>query len=136
MSMMKLIYVAGPYRGPNALEIERNTRRAEELGVKVAMLGAMPMIPPANNRYFNGILDDRFWFLGNLEWMRRCDGAIFTRDWQRSSAARQEHDECERRGLPRFYTVEELQRWLGPCPAVVDPAAQLPLFNGVPHVAG
>lgn len=36
---MRIIYVAGPFRGSNAWEIEQNIRRAEAVGLAVAKVG-------------------------------------------------------------------------------------------------
>lgn len=114
MALVKLVYVAGPYRGPNAWAVECNIRRAEELGFRVAELGAQPLIPHTNNRFFNGTLDDRFWLLGAMEMMRRSDAVIFVRNWKRSSGSRDEHEEALRLGLPIFYHPRELAKWLSP----------------------
>ena len=43
-----VVYVAGPYRGKNTFEIKRNIRTAEEVGIEVMALGAMPLIPLTN----------------------------------------------------------------------------------------
>jgi hypothetical protein len=42
---MKLIYVAGPFRGKDAWEIECNIRRAESLALEVWRLGAACICP-------------------------------------------------------------------------------------------
>lgn len=120
MSLVKVVYVAGPYRGPNAWAVECNIRRAEELGMRVAELGAMPLMPHTNTRFFNGTLDDRFWLLGALELMRRCDAVIFTKNWKRSSGSRDEHAEALRREMPVFYHPRELAQWLGPVVRLVE----------------
>lgn len=133
MSMMKVVYVAGPYRGPSAWAVECNIRRAEELGMRVAELGAMPLIPHTNTRFFNGTLDDRFWLLGTIELLRRCDAAIFVRNWKRSTGAMEEHAECLRRGLPVFYQPRELAKWLGPVERTEPETTQLTLQ--LPRVA-
>ena len=131
MAMVRLIYVAGPSRGADAWEVERNIRKAEELGYRVAQLGAYPQIPHTNTRFFTGTLSDEFRLLGTIEWLRRCDGAIFTPDWERSGGARVEHEDCVRRGMPIFYSIEELKAWLKPAPQLTPATVgkQLPLFG-------
>ncbi len=109
---MKIIYVAGPFRGPNSWAVECNIRRAEHLGWKVALLGAMPLIPHTNTRFFNGTLTGDFWLEGTLELMRRCDGVIFTEDWKLSSGARAEYEEAQRINLPCFFDTTTLAVWL------------------------
>jgi hypothetical protein len=109
---MKVVYVAGPFRGPNAWEVEINIRAAECLGYRVAEIGAMPVIPHANSRFFNGTLTDRFWLDGTLELLLRCDAAIFTDDWKRSSGATKEHAICKDLEIPCFYDIGDLDAWL------------------------
>lgn len=110
---IKLVYVAGPFRGPNAWAIENNIRRAEELGFQVAEVGAMPLIPHCNTRFFNGTLSDsELWLPGTLEMLRRCDAAIFLPTWEFSTGARAEREECVRLRIPTFDRVEDLKKWL------------------------
>lgn len=109
---MKIIYVAGPFRAKTAFEIAENTREAERLGLEVSKLGAMPMIPHANTALFHDQGDERFWLDGTLELMRRCDAVIFTSRWKESEGARGERDDAQTRGLPQFFSVDELRQWL------------------------
>jgi nucleoside 2-deoxyribosyltransferase len=109
---VKIIYVAGPFFGQNAWEIEQNIRRAESLGLDVARAGAMPVIPHTNNRFFFGTLPEEFWRAGVMELLRRCDAVIFVPGWERSSGAVAERAEAERLGLPCFDSVAQLTSWL------------------------
>lgn len=111
---MKVVYVAGPFRGPHAWAIENNIRRAEEAGFEVAKLGAMPLIPHTNTRYFHGALPDQFWLDGTLALMYKCDAAYFIEGWEKSSGAREEHAQCIARGIPVFYDLVDLGDWLNP----------------------
>lgn len=109
---MKLIYVAGPFRGKTTWEVENNIRRAEELGFEVAKLGAVPIIPHTAFRHFDRELTEEFWLDGTLEMMRRCDGAIFLPTWTRSAGATGERTEARLRKMPIFDTLEQLNHWL------------------------
>ena len=109
---VKVIYIAGPFRGANAWEVEQNIRRAEDLAYRVAELGAMPVCPHAITRHTDGFLPEHFWLNGTMELMRRCDAVIFTDDWERSEGARGERAEATRIGLPRFYEIEDLETWI------------------------
>lgn len=106
---MLICYVAGPFRGKNAWEVEKNIRAAEELGFSVAEVGAMPIIPHCNTRFFNGTLTDQFWLDGTMALLRKADVAIFTENWPVSSGARAERAEAERLGIPCFDSVVDLQ---------------------------
>lgn len=97
---MKLVYVAGPYRGASTWKIDRNINAAREWGMLVAMCGAYPVIPHSNTAHFDGTLDDRFWLEGTLELLSRCDGSIFIPGWTRSSGSRGEWTLTERLDIP------------------------------------
>ena len=109
---MRVIYVAGPFRGKTAWEVAENVRAAERLGFEVAQLGAMPLIPHANTSNFDGTMTAEFWLEGTMELLRRSDAVIFTLDWDRSSGARGEEKEARRLAIPCFYSVLALDRWL------------------------
>lgn len=111
-SKLKLVYVAGPYRGTCTYDVELNIQAARALGAKVVHAGAYPVIPHSNTSHFDGLAPDKFWLEGTLELMRRCDAAIFTADWERSSGARAERAEAVRLGLPCFDGLAELRGWL------------------------
>lgn len=100
---MKTIYVAGPFRAPTTWQIEQNVRAAESLGLLVAKCGAMPIIPHANTRFFQGELPDSFWLDGTLELLKRSDGMAVRRGWQTSSGTRGEIAWAEANRLPIFY---------------------------------
>jgi hypothetical protein len=108
---MKIVYIAAPFRAKNAWEIEKNIRRAEVIGFEVAKLGAMPLIPHANTRFFHGTLPDQFWLDGTMELLRRCDAAFFLAGWEKSSGCRAEREEAERR-MAVFEYLPDLELWL------------------------
>jgi hypothetical protein len=110
---MKVVYVAGPFRGANGWKIEQNIRRAEELGIRVAEAGAMPLIPHANTRFFHGTCTDQFWLDGTMELLRRCDAIIMTENWEESSGAKSEYHLAMKLRLPIFHegTFEVLSEW-------------------------
>lgn len=109
---MRVIYIAGPFRGPNSWEIEENIRRAERLALDVWRLGAAAVCPHTNTRFFQGAAADEVWLDGDLAILAKCDGILMTPDWQRSSGATAELRFAESRGLPVFLTLEDLTAWL------------------------
>ena len=110
---MKIVYIAGPYRGPTAWDIERNVRRAEERAYEVFQLGAMPLVPHANTRFFHGQGPDEFWIQGTLELLRRSDALILVDGWTRSTGARGEVVDAREHGMPVFQSIPDLAVWLG-----------------------
>lgn len=115
---MKLIYVAGPFRGKNSWDMENNIRRAEALALEVWRLGAAAICPHCNTRFFQGAAPDEVWLSGTLEMLRRCDAVITTHDWQLSKGARAEVAEAYTRGIPVFSSIstvanlKHLYEWL------------------------
>lgn len=113
-----LVYVAAPYRGLTGWDVEQNIRRAEALAAEVAKLGAYPVTPHACTRgYFESFQPGEFWLRATLALLSRCDAAIFSDDWERSTGARGELDWCVANGLPYFDqpgvgSLMALRHWL------------------------
>lgn len=109
---MKVVYVAGPFRGPNSWEIEENIRRAERLALEVWRLGAACVCPHTNTRFFQGAADDAVWLDGDLAILGKCDAVLMTPDWERSTGARAEKVHAEQHGVRVFYALADLAVWL------------------------
>ena len=100
---MKIVYVAGPFRGANTWEIEQNIRRAETVALAAWKAGVAVICPHANTRFYQGAAPDETWLKGDLEFVRRSDAVLTTPDWQRSIGARGEVDLANRLHLPVFH---------------------------------
>lgn len=109
---MKCIYIAGPFSAPTAWKIEQNVRRAEEAGYLVAQLGAVPLIPHANTRFFHGDQSPEFWYAATLELLKRADAVLLVEGWERSPGARLEREKALAKGMPVFEKAADLGRWL------------------------
>ncbi|MFA5053195.1 MAG: DUF1937 family protein [Parcubacteria group bacterium] len=105
---MKVVYIAGPYRAPTQWQREQNIFKAREVGVMVARLGAMPLIPHSNTAHMDGIADDQFWLDGTLELCRRCDALVTVLGWKDSSGAQNEVKEIYALGKPVFHSQDQL----------------------------
>ncbi len=112
---MKVVYIAGPFRGANSWEVENNIRRAEALALEVWEMGAATICPHANTRFYQGVGPDARWLAGDLEILARCDAVMLTPDWLKSSGARGEVDAAHSLGIPVFYDQEDLREWLNNC---------------------
>lgn len=98
----KVVYIAGPFRGMNAWEIEQNVRRAEELALEAWKAGVVVICPHANTRFFQGAAPDNIWLEGDLEFVLRSNAVLTTPDWQRSAGARKEIDLANEMRIPVF----------------------------------
>jgi hypothetical protein len=109
---MKILYVAGKFRGANAWEVHKNVQEALKVGFEVAASGAMPLIPHSNTQPFDGTLGDQFWLDGTLELLRRSDAVMTVGNWTQSTGAKAEVLEAEALGKPVFHEISSLQEWL------------------------
>lgn len=113
---MKVVYIAGPFRAATRWQVVGNIRRAEQLALQVATIGAMPLCPHTNTANFDGALDDRFLLDGTLELMRRCDAVILVAGWRESAGTKGEIAEANRLQMPVFHDgfagLRGLATWL------------------------
>jgi len=105
---VRVVYIAGPFRGPNSWEIESNIRRAEALALEVWCAGFAAICPHANTRFFQGAAPDSVWLKGDLDILGRCDALLATEDWERSEGARAEVGFARENSIPVFFSLEEL----------------------------
>lgn len=101
-----VVYIAGPFRGPDSWIVEAHIRKAEELAMRVAMCCAVPLCPHTMFRFFNGTVSDTFWLDATMELLRRCDAVMLTDDWYQSTGAKAEEREAREKGLPVFHSYE------------------------------
>jgi nucleoside 2-deoxyribosyltransferase len=106
---MKVVYVAGPFRGDTPWQVEENIRMAERTGLRVALAGFVPLIPHTMYRYFDKSAPDEFWLDGTIELLRRCDGIVMSVGWPMSSGSRAELEFAKEHGQRVFKTIEELE---------------------------
>jgi hypothetical protein len=112
VSVRHVVYVAGPFRGPDAWTVAQNVRRAEETALEVWRLGAACICPHANAAHFQGTLPDHVWLDGDLEMLRRCDAVLMVDGWGQSVGAKAEREEALRCGIPVLYSLGDLKDWL------------------------
>jgi len=124
--IIKVVYIAGPYRAANAWDREENIRAAERLALEVWRMGHAALCPhtartefalaerarSANNRYFEGALPDPVFLDGDIAMLLRCDAVLMTPDWERSAGAAHERDIAIANGIPVFLSVAELRTYL------------------------
>lgn len=109
---LKVIYIAGPFRGATPWAVEQNVRRAEGLALEVWRLpGFAASCPHTNTRYFDGAAPDQAFLDGTLEMLRRCDGVLLTENWKDSKGACSEVREAVRQGIPVFWSIECMKRY-------------------------
>jgi len=107
---MRLIYCAGAFSAPTREGIDANIARAIDVGLEVAALGHMPIIPHANtgDPRFMAAQRHEFWIEGTLELMTRCDAVVLVPGHEESPGTRGEIAEARRLGIPVFNDVKTL----------------------------
>lgn len=105
---MKVVYIAGKYRGKTPWDVEQNIQAAQAVAAKVISAGHMPLTPHKNTEHMEGLADDAFFLAGTMELLRRCDAVVLVPGWERSVGARAEVVEANRLGLPVFGRVDSL----------------------------
>ncbi len=131
--MRKIVYIAGPFRGRNQFETERNVRHAEETGLEVAGLGGAPVIVHSMYRVFQDTLPDKVWTESAMAILARCDAMLLLVGWRKSIGSIIERDEAIRLQLPIFDVSQDddlrivwytLKTWLdghgSPPPTLID----------------
>ena len=108
---MKVVYIAGPYRANSAWEIEQNIREAEKIALHVWANGMVALCPHTQTRFYQGFLPDALWLAGDLELLARCDAVFLVPGWESSRGTMAEVNFAKSKGIPRFVTLMELERW-------------------------
>lgn len=96
---MKVIFVSGPYRGQDWVEVDNHIRRAREAAVKLWRDGWAVICPHSNTSHFDGLCPDEVWLEGDLEILKRCDAIYMLKDWRASKGAKAELDLASKNGL-------------------------------------
>lgn len=107
-----LIYVGGPFRAKTSWERTFHIRRAEMVGLRVAVAGATPVIPHTMYGNYDGTFDDEFWLDVTMRLLQVCEGMFVCDGWERSQGTLAEIADCEHKGRPVFHTFTKLEKFL------------------------
>ena len=109
---MKVVYIAGLNRANSAWEIEQNIREAEKIALHVWANGMVALCPHTQTRLTQGFLPDALWLAGDLELLAAwCDAVFLVPGWESSRGTMAEVNFAKSKGIPRFVTLMELERW-------------------------
>jgi hypothetical protein len=109
---MKVVYVAGAYRGSCEWEVEANIRKAEAIALQLWKMGAVAICPHKNTAHFGGALPDERWLQGDLELVRRSDAVCCAPGWEESEGARGEVALAHELAIPVFANPGQVKEWL------------------------
>ena len=109
---MPVVYIAGPFTGDTPYETERNIRRAEAEGLRIASLGASPLVPHSQGRFAVGTMTPQYWYDATMAQMLKCDAVLMLPGWSLSVGAVSERTRASQASIPVFYSHKELGRWI------------------------
>lgn len=97
---MKIIYIAGAYRG----DVHRNIALAEQVAIDLAEMRIGFFCPHTHTAHFDSktTAPEVFYIALGLEMLDRCDALLLLPDWLDSEGARGERIHAVHRGMPIF----------------------------------
>jgi len=105
--MIKLVYIAGPYRGNGTPDcIHKNIQAARTVAKKYWQKGYAVICPHMNSAYMDGACLDEMFLNGAIEILKRCDGIVMMPNWQQSEGSRNELNVADKLGLEIIYEEE------------------------------
>jgi len=106
-------FVAGPFRGATAWEVEQNIRTAEEVAYRLWQFeGVAVFCPHTNTRYFDQAIPDEKVLPALRDMIMRCDFVFVTPNWEKSEGARLEVDHAKAHDIPVFNRLQDLREWI------------------------
>lgn len=99
---MRVIYVAGPYRGKTENEVFNNIMRARQVAYKLWQEGWVVLCPHLNTMLMSDHDVERF-LQGSLELLKRSDAIYLMKDFRSSVGANAEYELAQKEGLEILY---------------------------------
>jgi nucleoside 2-deoxyribosyltransferase len=108
--MMKVIYIAGPYRSQDEWRVRMNIRKAEEAALAVWQNGAVALCPHKNSAGMGGAPGtfDDMWLEGDLELLKRCDAVWLIENWEYSRGASREMIFAKAHDIPVLFSRQDM----------------------------
>lgn len=102
---MKVIYVAGKYRGKSWNEVWENIMHSRTEARKLWLQGWAVICPHANSILMDGAKGetDGVFLEGDLEILKRCNAIYLLKGWEGSEGAKDELGLAQKEGLEILY---------------------------------
>lgn len=119
---MKIVFIAGPYKGDGTFEaIERNIREAEKYQIALANRGVGFFCAQNHTEHFGSrkgaTAPEDFYYELDLQFLKRvADAVLAIPGWESSFGAKREVEWAKEKGMKIFYPkdpadIEEIVQW-------------------------
>lgn len=105
---MKLIYIAGPYRGNTDDDVYENIQRARRYAKKYWRLGYAVFCPHLNTSFFSGVVDEHQFMSAGLKFLAVCEVLMLPPNWRGSNGCIKERKLAEAINIEIIYDKEQL----------------------------
>jgi len=102
---MEVIYIAGPYRSDTKAGQAHNIKHSREAAIRLWQEGYAVICPHMNSAWFDGVVEDKQFLLGDIEILSRCNIIYMLKGWESSAGARNEYTVANFMGLKILYEV-------------------------------
>jgi len=109
---MKIIYVAGKYFGKTHSETYTNIDIARREAAFIWSRGAVAICPHLNSAWMSGVCDERYFYEGYAELVKRCDALYACWNWIESKGSKLEIETAKELGIPVLYNRMELMNYI------------------------
>ena len=101
--MLKLMYIAGPYRAKTVAEIRQNIENARQVAEDwVKKEGWYPVTPHLNTAFMDGLASDSVFLEGALRLLEMCQAVCLVDGWWNSAGTIAEIEHAKNLGKPIF----------------------------------
>lgn len=110
--LLKLVYIAGPYRAKTEAEVCENIAAARSAAIRIWRTGAVAVCPHLNTAFMGGVIPDNEFLRGDLELMARCDAVFAMPGHESSKGAANEVRVAKEQEMPVFTEFGRLSSWI------------------------
>jgi hypothetical protein len=96
---VQLVYVAGPYTGPDANSIHDNIEKARRIAVTLWKEGYAVICPHLNSAHMDGVVSWEQFMEADLLILSKCDAIALVPGWEKSKGACMEFQKAQELGL-------------------------------------
>ena len=104
---MRVVYVAGKFRGKNSWEIHNNVLKAEKAVVDLIGKGYAPIAPHLITANLQGLYPDKVFLDMCIDLLKKADAIYLLKGWQDSEGSVQEWIVAQDLGMEIIFETEE-----------------------------